>query len=159
MKNYKTIAIIPFIFIGIFIVSCESHEQSADAFDTLKEEKRNPGDEIIVVSDTVYVPQNKVGSAQKAVIKGMDEWSVFKLDTEKKIIANELKIKEIKSLPNTDTKTIRKIVALEKENNGLRQQMVDYIQEEKVRWATFKAKINQDASNISLGLKDAAITN
>lgn len=157
MKNYKTIAIITFIFIGIFMISCESHEQKADAFDTLKNEKQNSGNDILV-NDTVYIPQNKVKTGQETTRKAMDEWTIFNRDTEKKIVANELKIKEIKSLPNIDAKTIRKIVALEKENNGLRQQMVDYIQEEKVRWATFKAKIIQDESAITLGLKDVTIT-
>ena len=158
MKNYNTFAMIP-LLMGIYFCSCESHEQKADAFETLKNEKLNSNGEIVTVTDTIYIPEVNTKSGKVKVAVGTDEWTLFKLQTEQKITLNELKIKEIKNLANTTAKTIRKIVSLEKENNGLHQQMVDYIQEEKVRWATFKAKINQDASTITLAIKDAEITN
>jgi hypothetical protein len=162
MKNHSTFVKASFIIIGIFLVSCESHEQNVDAFEVLKNEKLNSSevkDTVIQITDTVFIAKNNSQVNTKEPVVKVDEFNLFKVQTEQKISSNELKIKELKSKKNISAKASRTIISYEKDNNNLRQLMVNYIQEEKVRWATFKAEINQEVSTITLGLKDAEISN
>jgi hypothetical protein len=162
MKNHTTFAKASFILIGIFLVSCESHEQNADAFEAVKNEKLNPSEEndsVILAPDTVYISKINSPVNNKVAAVKVDDFTLFKVQTEQKILSNELKIAELKSKINISSKATRLVVSLEKDNTYLTQQMVEYIQEEKVRWATFKAKINQEVSIITLGLKGAEISN
>lgn len=153
MKRYTTIITIPVMILGVYFSSCESHKQEPDAFENLKNEKLNQKDTLLV-KDTIYIPQIKNNTSAT-----IDEWTSFKLQTEQKITTNELKINELKETVSTNSKARKKINTLEKDNNHLRQQMIDYIEEEKVRWETFKAKINRDASTIAVELKDPSISN
>lgn len=161
MKKRTTLLIIKSVFIGIFFISCESHEQKADAFEIVKEGKMSPSEEETLDKEVVVPTEKTEPIAVKTVepVIVIDEWTSFILETGKKIKRNENKIKEIKSTPDASSKLLKKVIVLEKDNNSLNQQIETYKQEEKVRWATFKAKINQDASTISLGLKEVVITN
>lgn len=151
--------IVTVCFSVMILVSCESHEQEKDnAFEQVKEEKMTANENISdsVIKEIVEEPK-KLGSAMKN--ENPDEWTKFKIDTEKKIRTNENKIKEIKGIPNADSKLLRTILSLEKDNNDLRKQMDEYHEEMKMKWENFKTKINHDVNEIGIELKDIKINN
>lgn len=144
---------------AMILVSCQSHEQEPDqAFEQVKEEKMfsNKNDSDSIIKKIIKEPK-KLESALKN--ENLDEWTTFKMETEKKIRSNENKIKEIKSTPNTDSKLLRAVINLEKDNNDLRKQMDEYKEEMKVKWENFKTKMNHDINEIGIELKDIKINN
>ncbi len=148
--------LIPAIIIGCFltliITACESREQKTDdAFDRVKKEKMSFNDSNSV-DRAMLQEQNKV-EIFKAT-KKLDEWVVFKIEMEKKLLTNENKIEKIKGIPNTGNKLSRKITSLETANRDLRIQMDEYKKETKAKWESFRAKINQDVDKIDIELKD-----
>lgn len=146
----KLISVLTISFLSLLIfVSCESHEQQADAFDQLKEEKMTAPEKEVITA-----PQKESFKIEK---NPLSEWALFRIETEKKIKVNENKIIEIKSIPNTGAKFLRRVVDLEKENNALRQKMDIYQEEEKVRLATFKSELNKEIGAISIELTDASL--
>jgi hypothetical protein len=141
----------------MFLGSCQSHEpKEDDAFETVKKEKLSPVDTSDDLKDLSPEPLQE-NVAIKAEIT--DPWIKFKNEVEKKILNNEKKIKELKGIPNADSKLFRNISGLEKDNNDLRKQLDEYNEEEKVRWETFKTKLNHDADEISIELKDIILNN
>lgn len=149
--NFYSIIISCCFFLMIF-VSCESPEQKTDdAFELVKEEKMMAKDSFIAENEIT-----KVVTKVEIVMKNqmVDEWKKFKLETEKKILKNESKIKEIKGTPDSNTKLYKKVATLEKDNNDLRRQMDEYNEEMKVKWETFKIKINHDVNEIGIELQD-----
>ncbi len=154
--NFISIIIAGF-FSATMLISCESHEQKADeAFELVKEEKMLSND---VNIDTLVVIQESSKIDQVKKNESPDEWTLFKIETEKKIFLNENKIKGIKGIPNTDTKFFRKVASLEKDNNDLRRKMDEYKGEEKARWENFKTMLNHDVNEIAIELKDITINN
>lgn len=149
MKINSTLILITSCLLIFLLVSCESKEQKNDsAYDRFKKEKMQPKDsteELVQITKTT-MPVSK--------IKHQDEWSLFKLEIENKILKNEARIKEIKSTPNTNAKLLKKVTLLEKDNNDLRQQMIEYNDEAKAKWESFKTTINHNANEIDMELKD-----
>lgn len=142
---------------SMILFSCESHEQKADeAFDLVKEEKMLSKDSSLKQREIIEEPEKK---EILKINQNMDEWTKFKTNIEKKILKNEDKIKVIKNVPNANTKLLRQVTNLEKENNDLRRQMNEYNEEVKLRWENFKLKINHDANEIDIELKDLTINN
>jgi len=159
MKNTANLSsiIISCCFSLIVFVSCESPEQKTDnAFELVKEEKMMAKDSFIVEKEI-----NKVPTKVEVVIKNesVDEWKKFKFETEKKILVNENKIKEIKGIPDSNTKLYRQVTTLEKNNNDLRKQMDEFNEEMKVKWESFKVKINHDVNEIGIELQDLQVNN
>lgn len=143
----------------VIMVSCDSHEEETDnAFEQVKEEKMisNENDSDSVIQEIIEEPK-KLVSAMKT--KKLDDWTKFKLETEKKISGNENKIQNIKNIPNVDFKLLRKIASLEKDNNELRIQMDKFNLEVKMKWENFKTTINHDVNEIEIELKDLAKNN
>lgn len=141
----------------MIFVSCESPEQKTDeAFEHVKEEKMMAKDSFIAEKEITKV-QTKVEIVMKN--ESVDEWKKFKLETEKRILTNENKIKEIKGIPDSNTKLYRQVTTLEKDNNDLRRQMDEYNEEMKVKWESFKVKINHDVNEIGIELQDIQVNN
>lgn len=144
------------------VVSCESHEQKADeAFDTVKKEKKLTKDTLLTIED-ITVEDIAVEEKKPEVIKEkehLSDWDKFKIETEKKILINEELIKEIKGKPNASSKLLKTMISLEKDNNDLRKNMDQYKEEVKVMWEKFKTKINHDANEIHIELKDIKLNN
>lgn len=154
--NFITL-IIAGLFSATILISCESHEQKADdAFELVKEEKMLSSD---INIDSPIVIQESIKTDLVKKNDSPDEWTLFKVETEKKIFSNESKIKEIKGIPNADTKLFRRVASLEKDNNDLRIKMDEYKGEEKARWENFKTMVNHDANEIGIELKDIKINN
>lgn len=150
-------------FLLLILVSCESREQKTDdAFERVKEEKMMSKDSNNIskkiIQNTKPEPSNKnvrVGQGNS------DEWLQFRMETENKILRNEKMIKAIKIIPAEDSGLLlyRKVIRLEKENNDLRRQMDEYNEEMKVRWENFKMKMDHDANEIAIELKDIKTSN
>ncbi len=156
MNKINPVIIICYILVTV-LAACESHEQKADdAFEKVKSEKLKMKDTIIIMKDVV---PNSTKIVQIKKVEAPDEWTKFKTETEKKIMANEIKIKQIKSIPNTNSKVMKQLMRLEKDNNELRKNMDQYKEEAKVIWETFKIKINHDVNDINIELKDLTINN
>lgn len=159
MKNTAnfTSIIISCCFSLMIFVSCESLEQKTDdAFELVKEEKMMAKDSFIAEKEITKVP-TKVEVVTKN--ESVDEWKKFKFETEKRIHINENKIKEIKGIPDSNTKLYRHVATLEKDNNDLRRQMDEYNEEMKVKWESFKVKINHDVNEIGIELQDIQVNN
>ncbi|MBI3235532.1 MAG: hypothetical protein HYZ42_16080 [Bacteroidetes bacterium] len=88
-----------------------------------------------------------------------DEWSLFQLETEKKIEANKATIKAMRELPNAGDKLIKRITKLERDNNALMREMDEYKEDVKVRWENFKLTLNHDVNQIQIELKDLSVKN
>ena len=78
---------------------------------------------------------------------------------EKKILSNENKINQIKSIPGANAKLLRNVAGLEKDNNDLKRMMDEYNEEIKVKWENFKTKMTHNVNEIDIELKDLAINN
>lgn len=143
------IPVITGCFISVMISSCGSPDKKPDeAFDRVKE-KRESYDSIRGKDSLQLLRKAELLKIRES----QDEWTRFKLETEKKILANEKTIKEIKGLPDISTASFRKIKKLEKSNNDLRIKMDEYKEAMKVQWENFKTEINHDANEISTELK------
>lgn len=150
--NYK-IKLSNILLLSILILSsCQSTEKKLDdAFDMVKKEKIDSGSSTIVIKNVVEEPKQSV-----QIIKNTneDEWKLFKLEMEKKIKLNETLIIGLKKATDSNSKTQRKIISLEKENDNLRRQMDDYHEAIKVEWENFKTKLDHQANQIAIELKD-----
>lgn len=135
---------------AIIFTSCGSHVQKADdAFDAVKKER-------MMSNDSNFVSKEIIQESMKTELvkknETPDEWTRFKIETEKKIRLNEKKIKEIEGLPNANASLLRKMKSLEKDNNALRIRMDEYNEEVKAKWEMFKASMNHNVNEIDIKL-------
>jgi hypothetical protein len=132
--------------------SCQSHESSADdAFERVKEGKmmRPMGEELM---DTQPIVAGKP-TLKTHIVEASDPWAQFKKGMETKILANQVEIVALKARPN-NSKGIKKVIALEEENNELRLQMEAYHVQELARWAEFEARMKLNVEGIATALKE-----
>ena len=119
----------------MLITSCGPPKQKPeDAFDRVKKVRMLTNDSNFV-SEEIIQESMKTEPVKKN--ENLDEWTKFKIETEKKIHQNEKKIKEIKSLPGANAGMLRKLANLEKDNNDLRIKMEAYQEEVKAKWELF----------------------
>jgi len=134
----------------VIMTSCGYHKQKPDdAFDLVKKERMMSVDSSFV-SEKVLQESMKTEPVKK--IEATDEWTRFKLETEKKIHQNENKIKEIKELPDANAGLLRKAANLEKANNDLRIRIDEYQEEVKVKWEMFQTSMNHNVNEIDIEL-------
>ncbi|MFY9158266.1 hypothetical protein [Aquirufa ecclesiirivi] len=96
-----------------------------------------------------------------AHLVSVEEWSLFKTETEAKIKAHEIRITYLKkSLKQSRSKgekeMIEKIKELEEKNKSLKERMESY---EKVQsdWVTFKREFAHDMDQLGSSLKDFTV--
>ena len=53
---------------------------------------------------------------------------------------------------------MNKLDNIEKDNNDLRRKIDEYDEEMKVKWENFKVKMNHDANEISIELKNISLS-
>ena len=136
--------------LGIIITSCGSHvKKPDDAFDLVKKERMMSNDSSFV-SKEIIQESMKTELVKKTEI--LDEWTKFKLETEKKIRLNEIKIKKIRDLTDLNGNLRRKLTKLEKDNDNLKSRLDEYNEEVKARWEMFKASISHSANEICIEL-------
>lgn len=138
---------------GLFIIlitSCGSRVQKPDdAFDLVKKERMMSVDSSFVSKEVIQASM-KTEPVKK--IETPDEWTIFRLETEKKIRLNENQIKKIKELPDVNANSRRKLSKLEKDNNNLKSMLDEYNDEVKAKWEMFKVSINHSANEIGIEL-------
>jgi hypothetical protein len=134
----------------IIIASCGSHKQKGDeAFDLVKKEKMLSNDSDLIRKALI---QEKTTSQTKKN-EPQDKWTIYKVETEKKIQTNENTIREIRTKSKSNANLIRKVSTLEKENNNLRIQMDKFNDEMTLKLENFKNMMNNDVNDIGIQLK------
>jgi len=135
---------------AMIFTSCGSHVQKTDdAFDLVKKERMMSNDSNFVSKEVI---QESMKTEVVKKIEIPDEWTKFKLETDKKIRQNENKIKEIEGLPDLNASLRRKVTNLKKDNNDLRMRMDEYKEEVKVKWEMFQASMNHNVNEIDIEL-------
>lgn len=92
--------------------------------------------------------------------KQTDEYKIYRLEQEKKIVENDKLIKELKTKKNQVKKEKlinyeNKIKELEKKNNELRKKIVVNYKDEGVnKWESFKKEFNHDIDELGQSLKN-----
>ena len=92
--------------------------------------------------------------------KQTDEYKIYRLEQEKKIVENDKLIKELKTKKNQVKKEKlinyeNKIKELEKKNNELRKKIVVNYKDEGVnKWESFKKEFNHDMDELGQSLKN-----
>jgi len=132
------------------IMSCGPRVQKPDdAFDLVKKER-------MMSSDSNFASKEIIQASMKTeIVKKIetpDEWTIFKLETEKKIRSNENIIQGIKAIPDLNPSTRRKLTSLEKDNNNLKMSLNEYPEEVKAKWKAFKSSLSHNANEIDLEL-------
>jgi len=132
------------------ITSCAQRVQKPDdAFDLVKKERMMSNDSNFVSKEVIQASM-KTEPVKK--IETQDEWTVFRLETEKKIRLNETQIKKIKELPDISANSRKKLSKLEKDNNNLKSMLDEYNDEVKAKWEMFKVSMNHSANEIGIEL-------
>lgn len=139
----------------IILCSCESHEQSADDAFELAKEDRNTF-QTVEKAPVKIIPDLKKAAPLERV-KSLDEWSEFKTQIDTKIAANQHLIKVLKNQHSASTKTFRRITNLEEQNTLLNEQLLEYYNNERMKWLKFKDDINQQVTAIATELGDTTI--
>ena len=148
-QNIITIIISGSLFFTM-IASCGSRVQKPDdAFELVKKER-------MMSSDSNFVSKEIIQASMKTeIVKKIetpDEWTIFKLEMEKKIRSNENSIQRIKSQPDLNPSSRRKLTSLEKDNNNLKMSINEYPEEVKAKWKAFKSSMSHNANEIDLEL-------
>jgi len=156
-------------FSVIALLSCQSHEQKADdAFERVKVEKKidqDSGGAVVVAQQPIIqeikVPEPATLEVKKPDVKviNQDEWSVFRAETEKKILMAESKIKIIKATSGTSAKMLEELSSKEKDYNDLRRKLDEYSMEAKEALGKFKVKMNHEVNEINIDLNDLTLKN
>lgn len=135
--------------IFVCLSACQSHEQKAnDAFDNVKESKLHEVDN---------QPHANVSTIIETPVKTViiSDWDKYKIEIETRIVANEIKIRKLKSQEGVEAKLFKKISAVEKENTLLRLQMNEFNSETNNRLLKFKSDMNDQIQSIELEIKAA----
>ena len=132
------------------ITSCGLRVQKPDdAFDLVKKERMMSNDSNFVSKEVIQASM-KTEIVKK--IETIDEWTKFKIETEKKIRLNEIQIQKIKNLSELKANTRRKLASLEKDNNNLKNSIQEYPEEVKAKWEAYKLSVNHSANTIGAEL-------
>jgi hypothetical protein len=134
----------------ILIASCGPRVQKPDDAFTLVKKERMLLDDSSFVSKDVILASMKTLPAKN--IEPVDEWTRFRLETEKKIHSNEISIQKIKNLPDLNGSMRKKLTSLEKDNNNLKMSLNEYPEEVKAKWEAFKSSTSHNANEIGIGL-------
>ena len=139
--------------LSLFILfSCESPDQMSDAaYEKVKEEKLKSKDSNTNIHDLIQEPVKTLVDKKN---ENQNDWSKFKIEVENKMRWNENRIKEIKNRSNTDVKLFKKMTVLEKENNEILIQLIEFNEDAKTRWEKCKLKVDQNLTEMSIELKE-----
>lgn len=153
MKKYFTrghIIVLTCFFSVFVIMSCGPRVQKPeDAFDLVKKERMLSQDSNYV-SDEILQASMKTEQVKK--IEKVDEWTKFRLETEKQIRLNGIKIGKIKEYPALKANLRRKLADLETENNSLKSSLEEYPEAVKSKWEAYKTAMHHNANAIGMEL-------
>ena len=134
----------------ILMSYCGPRVQKPDDAFTLVKKERMLSDDSGYVSKEVIQASMKTEVAKKA--ETVDEWTKFRIETEKKIHSNENSIQKIKNLPDRSNNLRKKLTSLEKDNNNLKMSLNEYPEEVKAKWEAFKSSTSHSANEIGIEL-------
>lgn len=133
------------------LFACESNEQKPEeAFELVKEGMVANGDSNAYSDQPVVAEPTKAKSAKKPIV--LTEEAQFAKETAASLDANEIIIKELKGKPD-NSKILKKVSLVEKDNAALRLEMAAYLAEVKLRWETYKATTIEELAKITADLK------
>ena len=143
MKNKLLILLLS----NVLFNSCQTKENSYDAFEKVKEYKELGLETYEYKEDSV-----EIVPALKAIIKPTNEWEKYRSFTYKKIETtqqsiNALKISKVEK--KNQAKYNKQIAKLEKDNLMLKTQMIQYQKEREDTWEKFKFDIEHQSDVIS----------
>jgi len=152
MKLHLLYISLYFASFTLLVSSCASPEyKTDDAFVTVKEDKDSLGDSI---ASNIVVIQEPKKEEQLVKIEFRDDWIKFKIEIEKRITKNEIKIKEIASTSQHDNKLLKKAESLREDNTQLRRKLYAFEDEIKTKREKFKIELNNDLIEASDNIKD-----
>lgn len=132
--------------------ACSSPEQKeAAAQDKVQDAK----EELNTVQANTNAEEQKAAS--------IEEWKLFKSDTEIRIGNNEKRIAELKDKMKKPGKTLdplykSRIDALELKNQELKSRLEAY-EKNQSNWETFKREFNHDMDELGVALSDLTVNN
>ncbi|MBP8967360.1 MAG: hypothetical protein KBG33_08215 [Paludibacteraceae bacterium] len=132
--NLKTITLA--CIVAMEIISCSSPKQKAENLENAKENLINAQDDL-----------------DKAVLDSTNEYDRYKIESEAKLKANDLKIAELKVKMKADkleirTKYEKQLNELEMKNAKLKTNIEDYKETDKNKWEIFKSNLNKEIEDI-----------
>jgi len=135
-----------FCLSGFLITSCGPPVQKPDdAFDLIKRERMLSQDSSYVSEEII---QASLKTEQVKKIEVVDEWNKFRLESEKKLRLNGIKILKIKERSNLKASQRRKLAELETENNKLKISLEEYPEAVKAKWEAFKTSIQNNSNAV-----------
>jgi len=152
MKNTILILAILFVVFGTFLDSCKSPaEKVEDAQNKVQDAK----------TDLQTVIKDSLTDVQKAA--NVEEWKIFRNESQVKIKNNEIRIDALKSKikkegVNEKVEYNSRIDSLEMKNKELVTRMDNY-NRGKSDWETFKLEFNRDLDGLGESLKSFTIKN
>ena len=152
MKNTILILAILFVVFGTFLDSCKSpSEKVEDAQNKVQDAK----------TDLQTVIKDSLTDVQKAA--NVEEWKIFRNESQVKIKNNEIRIDALKSKikkegVNEKVEYESRIDSLEMKNKELVTRMDNY-NRGKSDWETFKLEFNRDLDGLGESLKSFTIKN
>lgn len=153
MKKYFAriiVIVLTCCFSAFVMTSCGPRVQKPDdAFDLVKKER-------MLSQDSSYVSEEIIQASLKTQlvkkVETVDEWTKFKLETEKQIRLNGVKIQKIKDKSNLKASQRRKLADLESENNKLKSSLEEYPEAVKAKWEAYKSSMHHNANTIGMEL-------
>jgi hypothetical protein len=128
------------------ITSCGPRVQKPDDAFTLVKKERMLSDDSSFVSKEVIQASMKTETIKKS--ETVDEWTKFRLETEKKIKLNDSKIQKIKVNSDMKASQRRKLATLEIDNNKLKSRLEEYPADLKAKWEAYKLTMSHSANEI-----------
>ena len=139
----------------VLMTSCGTRVQKPDDAFTLVKKERMLSDDSSFVSKEVIQASMKTEVVKQA--EKVDEWTRFRLETEKKIRQNVIIIEKIKKISDLSNSMRKKLTNLEKDNNNLKMSLNEYPEEVKAKWEAYKSSTSHNATEIGIEL-NALIT-
>lgn len=150
-KSIFILALTTFLAGNVF-TSCKSNtEKEEDAVENVQDAKEN------LENVTEDINNDAITKANDA------EWQTYKAEANKTIVANEVRIVELKKAMNKSGTTFdatykKNIESLEERNTSLKNKISDY-ENNQTDWSSFKREFDSDVTELGDALKDLTVNN
>ena len=137
---------------GTVFTSCKSNtEKEEDAVENVQDAKENLENVTEDINNDVITKANDA------------EWQTYKAEANKTIVANEVRIVELKKAMNKSGTTFdatykKNIESLEERNTSLKNKISDY-ENNQTDWSSFKREFDSDVTELGDALKDLTVNN
>lgn len=151
-KNITNKIPVFFLLFSILIFSCQSTEKKTDhAFEDAKLSKKFTDDSLDMETEAELVPLLAT-KPMKAVV--VDSWINYSREIEKEIKANEKMIADLRTASGTNAKEFKKIASLEKINQELQSNLIEYKQKFEADLEKFKSEMKSDMIELEEDLEE-----